>query len=138
MSFTRSRRSLIAAGRQELWPPSTTHGSLCVARRRVAQGEDLAELDASFHESLIALIGNETLIRELKAINERLFVFRMIDFGSADRVESTCIQHLNVLDRIAAKDVGGAREAIRMNIESGRNIVHATFKDALARAYATL
>lgn len=101
-------------------------------------GEDLAELDASFHESLVALIGNETLIRELKAINERLFVFRMIDFGSADRIESTCVQHLNVLDRVAAKDVGGAREAIRMNIESGRNIVHARFKDALARAYATL
>jgi len=102
------------------------------------KGEVLAELDTNFHESLVALIGNETLIKELRAINERLFVFRMIDFGRADRVESTCVQHLNILDRIAAKDVSGARTAIRMNIEDGRTIVHATFKDALARAYATL
>ncbi len=101
------------------------------------KGEDLAELDANFHESLIALIGNGTLIKELRAINERLFVFRMIDFGKANRVESTCVQHLNLLERIAAKDANGARAAIRMNIEDGRNIVHAAFKDALARAYAT-
>ncbi len=111
--------------------------SLCRAPESL-KGEELAELDTNFHETLIALIGNETLITELRAINERLFVFRMIDFGRANRVESTCVQHLNVLERIAAKDVNGARAAIRVNIEDGRNIVHATFKDALARAYATL
>ena len=103
-----------------------------------SKGEELAGLDTNFHESLIALIGNETLIKELRAINERLFVFRMIDFGRADRVESTCVQHLNILDSIAAKDVSGARAAIRINIEDGRNIVHATFKEALVRAYGTL
>jgi DNA-binding GntR family transcriptional regulator len=102
------------------------------------KGEDLAELDTAFHESLAALIGNETLLREIRAINERLFVFRMIDFDRADRVESTCAQHLNILERIGAKDVEGARAAIRKNIEDGRNIVHATLKEALARAYATL
>jgi DNA-binding GntR family transcriptional regulator len=102
------------------------------------KGEDLAELDTTFHESLVALIGNETLLREIKAINERLFVFRMIDFDRADRVQGTCAQHLNILERIAARDIEGARAAIRMNIEDGRNIVHATFKDALARAYATI
>ena len=102
------------------------------------KGEDLAELDTTFHESLGALVGNETLLKHLKAINERLFVFRMIDFDRADRVENTCAQHLAVLDRIAAGDVDGARAAIRANIEDGRNIVHATFKDALARAYAAL
>jgi len=102
------------------------------------KGEDLAELDTIFHESLVALIGNETLLGEIKAINERLFVFRMIDFGRADRVESTCAQHLNILERIEAKDVEGARAAIRMNIDNGRQIVHETLKEALARAYATL
>jgi DNA-binding GntR family transcriptional regulator len=102
------------------------------------RGEDLAELDTTFHESLAALIGNETLLREIKAINERLFVFRMIDFGRVDRVESTCVQHLDILERIGAKDVAGARAAIRMNIEDGRTIVQATLEEALARAYAML
>src|SRR4029079_17984458 len=101
-------------------------------------GEDLAELDTTFHESLAALIGNESLLLELKAINERLFVFRMIDFGRADRVESTCAQHLYILQRLAAKDLEGARAAIRKNIEDGKDIVHATLKEALARAYVIL
>ena len=101
-------------------------------------GADLAELDTKFHEGLVSLIGNETLVKELKAINERLFVFRMIDFDRANRVESTCVQHLNVLKRIVAKDVDGARAAISMNIEEGRTIVHERLKDALARAYALI
>ncbi len=102
------------------------------------KGEELAELDTIFHESLVALIGNETLLREIKAINERLFVFRMIDFDRADRIESTCVQHLNLLDRIGARDIEGARAAIRLNIENGRKIVHETLREALARAYAKL
>ena len=120
-------------------PPSARHGNLSAARRRVSMARNIwPNSTRNSTKSLVFLIGNETLMKELKAINERLFVFRMIDFGKANRVESTCVQHLNVLKRIAAKDVNGARAAIRMNIEDGRNIVHATFKDALARAYAAI
>jgi DNA-binding GntR family transcriptional regulator len=107
-----------------------------VRRSPDRKGEDLAELDASFHETLSALMGNESLLHYLKAINERLLVFRMIDFAKADRVESTCVQHLGILAAIAARDVAAARAAIRLNIEDGRAIVRATLKEALARAYA--
>jgi DNA-binding GntR family transcriptional regulator len=100
------------------------------------KGEELAELDTTFHESLAALIGNDTLLQQLRAIDERLLVFRMIDFGKALRVESTCEQHLDLLRRIAAKDVAGACAAIRRNIEEGRTIVRGTLKEALARAYS--
>lgn len=99
--------------------------------------EDLAELDTTFHESLVALVGNESLLRDIKAINERLFVFRMIDFGRHGRVESICAQHLDIIERIVAKDVEGARAAIRANIDSARQIVHEALKEAVARAYAT-
>jgi len=97
---------------------------------------DLAELDTEFHETLAALVGNETLLSQLKAINERLLVFRMIDFGKAERAASTCEQHLEILERIAARDPDGARVAIRRNIEDGRTIVGTAIKEALARAYA--
>jgi DNA-binding GntR family transcriptional regulator len=107
-----------------------------VARQPDRKGEDLAELDTAFHETLAALVDNETLLQHLKAINERLLVFRMIDFGREHRAESTCAQHLEVLDRIAAKDTEGARVALRRNIEEGRTIVQATLKEALARAYS--
>ena len=58
------------------------------------KGEDLAERDASRDELLTTLTGNERLIHELNAINERLLDSHMIDFGSADGIESTCVQHL--------------------------------------------
>jgi DNA-binding GntR family transcriptional regulator len=102
-------------------------------RRKV---EDLARLDAEFHERLASLIKNETLSQQLSAINERLFVFRMIDFEAADRVRDTCDQHLAILDRIASRDPGGAREAMRRNINTGRDIVGTSIKEALARAYS--
>jgi len=98
--------------------------------------EELARLDTLFHETLAQAAGNKSLLRQLRAINERLLLFRMIDFGKAHRVESTCHQHLEILKRIAAKDISGARKAMQRNIEDGRNNVHAAIKDALARAYS--
>ena len=107
-----------------------------VRRRPKRKVEELAKLDAQFHEQLASLIRNETLLQQLSAINERLFVFRMIDFEAADRVKNTCDQHLDILDRIAARDAGGARDAMRRNIIDGRNIVGKSIKEALARAYS--
>jgi DNA-binding GntR family transcriptional regulator len=106
-----------------------------VLRRPKRKVEEMAKLDAQFHERLASLINNDTLLRQLAAINERLYVFRMIDFEAVDRVKNTCDQHLAILDRIAASDVGGAREAMRRNISDGRDIVGKSIKEALARAY---
>ena len=99
-------------------------------------GTELAMLDTKFHETLATLVGNASLISYLRAINERLLVFRMIDFEKDQRVDSTCAQHLSVLDRIAARDGTGARRAMKKNIEDGRTIVSSVIKDALARAYS--
>ena len=98
--------------------------------------EELARLDTLFHETLAHAAGNKSLLRQLRAINERLLLFRMIDFGRAHRAESTCHQHLEILKRITAKDISGARKAMQRNIEEGRNNVHTAIKDALARAYS--
>ena len=100
------------------------------------RGGELADLDAAFHETLAAFFGNEMLLQQLKSINERLYVFRMIDFDKPDRVESTCRQHVAILDRISARDIAGARAALRVNVEEGRSIVRSTVKEALARAYS--
>jgi DNA-binding GntR family transcriptional regulator len=104
-------------------------------RRPKRKAEELANLDACFHEQLAGLVGNSTLLGQLKSINERLLVFRMIDFETADRVISTCDQHLAILDRIKARDAEGARDAMRKNIRDGRNIVGRSIKEALARSY---
>lgn len=100
------------------------------------KGEELAALDTTFHETLTSLIGNAALLQQLRSINERLFVFRMIDFDKPDRVESTCAQHLQVLRLVEKGDAEGARAALRRNIDEGRTIVKTTLNEALARAYA--
>jgi DNA-binding GntR family transcriptional regulator len=101
------------------------------------KGEELAQLDTRFHETLAELAGNRMLLEQLRAINERLLVFRMIDFGEPDRAEHTCRQHIKVIERIVAKDADGARAAMRRNIDDGRDIVHHSIKEALAKAYAS-
>ena len=108
----------------------------CLLNGSSKKDEELARLDTLFHETLAQAAGNKSLLRHLRAINERLLLFRMIDFGKAHRAESTCHQHLEILKRIAAKDISGARKAMQRNIEDGRNNVHAAIKDALARAYS--
>lgn len=101
------------------------------------KGEELAQLDTRFHEALAELTGNHMLLEQLRLINERLLVFRMIDFDQPQRAESTCRQHIKVIERIIAGDPEGARAAMRRNIGDGREIVHQSIKEALARAYAS-
>lgn len=98
--------------------------------------EELARLDTQFHETLAHAAGNKSLLHQLRAINERLMLFRIIDFGKTHRAASTCRQHLEILKHIAAKNAAGARKAMRQNIEEGRNNVHSAIKDALARSYS--
>lgn len=100
------------------------------------RGEELAELDTKFHETLAQAVGNRMLLNELRVINERLLVFRMIDFARPERTEDTCHQHLEILARIKAKDILGARKAMQKNIENGRNVVSSAIKEALAKAYS--
>lgn len=97
--------------------------------------EELAHKDVLFHETLAKAMGNKTLLQQLQAINERLFILRMLDFTSSERIINTCQQHLEILERILAGDVPGARKALQRNIEDGRNNVETTIKEALARAY---
>jgi DNA-binding GntR family transcriptional regulator len=98
--------------------------------------EELARLDTLFHETLAYAAGNKTLLRHLRTINERLMVFRMMDFDKVDRAKSTCRQHLEILKHIATKNASGARASMQHNIEEGRNNVHTAIKEALVRAYS--
>jgi len=60
----------------------------------------------------------------------------MLDFGQPDRQQTTCRQHMKVVERILAGDTAGARAAMERNIEDGRANVDTSIKDALAKAFA--
>jgi DNA-binding GntR family transcriptional regulator len=96
---------------------------------------DVAKLDEEFHETLASAVGNSALIREHRGINERLHFLRMKDITTPERLLSTCEQHLEILRCIDSNDSSGARKALRLNVDSGRENVEAALKDVIAKAY---
>ena len=96
---------------------------------------DFAAKDEEFHETLATWTGNQTLLQQIRSIDERLHFIRMSDITTAERLRKTCEQHVRILDCIKNKDIACAREALQMNIEEGRKNVDHAIKEALARAY---
>ena len=99
------------------------------------QTATLARQDRLFHEGLARATGNGTLLDLLRTINDRIHVIRMIDITTVERLWETCRQHLAIVERVAARDPEGAREAMRANIEGARAQIEHALKDVLARAY---
>jgi DNA-binding GntR family transcriptional regulator len=104
-------------------------------RQQPAEDDDMASADEAFHETLAHATSNRTLQDLLHSVNERIRFVRMADFIAAERRRDTCLQHLRILDAIAARDGAAAREAMRQNIELGRMNVETAVKEALAKAY---
>lgn len=96
---------------------------------------DFAKLDENFHEMLASWTGNQTLLQQIRFIDERLHFIRMTDITSTDRLYITCEQHLKILECIKEKNVECARKALQLNIEDGRKNVEHAIKEALARIY---
>ena len=101
----------------------------------IAESLEFALKDEEFHETLAAWTRNQTLLQQIRSINERLHFIRMTDITSSERLQATCEQHLRILDCIKDKNIECAREALRLNIEDGRKNVEHAIKEALARAY---
>lgn len=96
---------------------------------------DLSTIDRHFHESLAEIYGNKTILDELKQINERLRVFREVDFAKSNRVDSTKEQHLELLKAIHSGDVQNALKYIEININEGLDNAIEALKQAILRAY---
>lgn len=97
-----------------------------------------AKADETFHESLASLYGNQSLMETLKSINQRLFVFRMIDFDREERRSNTAGQHATILNALLHGDRNLARETLKANIAYGQQYVDNAIRDVLVRAYSKL
>ncbi len=83
---------------------------------------ELAQVDEAFHESLTRLTGNGMLLTQLHSINERLYVFREMDFAIAIETHTmveSCHSHIAVVDAILQGDPVAARETVRANLTMG-------------------
>ncbi len=97
--------------------------------------ERLAESDEEFHEILATGAGNRVLQQMLKQVDRRIHFVRLADITNPDRLKTTCLDHLAILRAVRERNAGKASEAVRRNIEWGRENVEAALKDALIRAY---
>ena len=97
--------------------------------------EEAALEDEHFHEVLAQAAQNRVMERILKDIDRQIHFVRLSDITDPERLKTTCLDHLAILDAIDRRDYEAAASAIQRNIEWGRDRVDTAIRDALARAH---
>jgi len=98
---------------------------------------DPAAMDAEFHQTFARAAGNQTMASMLKNIDDRIRFVRVFDITNAERLKTTCLEHLEILDAVSQRKPDKAIAVLRRNIEGGRDQVEHALKEALARAHET-
>ncbi len=90
-------------------------------------------LDEDFHVRLAAASGNPSLADLLRIVNERIRVVRMHDFLTAERVQRTITQHLEILEAVLAGDLPQAEDRFGRHLGESMAVVELRAAQALAR-----
>lgn len=102
----------------------------------VADGDtnpDFVLLDEDYHVRLACAAGNEALGDFLMRVNERIRLVRMHDFLSAERVERTIGQHVEVVDLLLDGRLDEAEKALHAHFDESFAVVEQRVAAALAR-----
>ena len=98
---------------------------------------DPAAMDAEFHQTFARAAANQTMASMLANIDDRIRFVRIFDITNAERLKTTCLEHLEILEAVSQRKPDKAVAALRRNIEGGRDKVEHALKEALARAHET-
>jgi len=90
-------------------------------------------LDEDFHVRLAAASGNPSLADLLRIVNERIRVVRMHDFLTAERVQRTITQHIEILEAVVAGDLPLAVARFGRHLGESMAVVELRAAQALAR-----
>jgi DNA-binding GntR family transcriptional regulator len=90
-------------------------------------------LDEDFHVRLAESAGNHELVVLLQGINERIRLVRIYDFLTPERIATTVIQHLGIVDAVIAGDVAGADDELNAHLSESLAVVEQRASTALAR-----
>ncbi len=90
-------------------------------------------LDEDFHVRLAAASGNPSLADLLRIVNERIRVVRMHDFLTAERVQSTVTQHLEIVEAVLDGDLVVAEDRFCRHLGESMAVVEQRAAQALAR-----
>lgn len=94
---------------------------------------DLVELDENFHEQLMALSGNDEMLRVLKNVNARIRFVRWIDMEN--KRATTQSEHIAIIEAVARRDTEEAVRLLSGHIEKRLDQVTAAIREGYARIY---
>lgn len=95
-------------------------------------------LDEAFHVGLADAAGNSVLVEFLRIVNERIRVVRMQDFLTADRVEHTIAEHLEIVEAVLAGDDDLAVDRFEAHLHESLAVVEERTLRALARMSSSI
>jgi DNA-binding GntR family transcriptional regulator len=87
---------------------------------RISDGNAVAELDESFHRTLVGLSGNQAMLRAFEELTERIRIIRRLDFISPERVSRTYDEHSEILQAVGSGDAEKAQSLVRQHIAASR------------------
>ena len=102
--------------------PDREIGKLCeIWREKPAdishtETESIANLDEAFHITLAKGGGNQSLVKLLGDINNRIRIVRRLDFTHEERIEKTYLEHYGILQRLLDRDLSGAKNEMMRHI----------------------
>jgi DNA-binding GntR family transcriptional regulator len=99
------------------------------------EGPDFVFADEAFHEGLARASGNQATERYLRDVNERIRVIRIHDFTTADRIEATVGEHLEILDAVCTGRRDTAAALMRVHVERSAAVVEQRVGELLARMF---
>ena len=106
---------------------------LVLAEKQPDPDPGFVTLDEDFHVRLAAASGNPSLADLLRIVNQRIRVVRMHDFLTAERVERTITQHLEIVDAVLAGDLPLALARFSRHLGESMAVVELRAAQALAR-----
>jgi DNA-binding GntR family transcriptional regulator len=108
------------------WHPKQVPGKPPTVAAMVAR-------DESFHLALAAGTGNAVLAAYLKDVNDHIHIVRRLDFTDPTRIEQTYREHHEVVQRLLARDVDGAKLLLQRHIRKSAEVAKAITLTQLAQ-----
>ncbi|MGD1036751.1 MAG: FCD domain-containing protein [Roseiarcus sp.] len=62
---------------------------------------DPATVDEEFHQTFTRAAANQTMASMLRNIDDRIRFVRTFDITNAERLKTTCLEHLEILDAVS-------------------------------------
>src|SRR5690606_9175920 len=104
-------------------------------RYRVHDPDEILALDEQFHIQLMALSGNDELVRSLEALNARIRFVRRTQISLGRSHPKLVDEHTELLQAVRERDSARCQQLLRDHIDMTFEDARAALKEALFNAY---